>query len=162
MCSTLREEVFRKTNITVVKKIYYKCVVINSVFVYTDLQFFQIMGIVPLVAAVGVIFGCQLIESFWALLHQETNHFLDRWALFRGAPNTFVKQSVRDDILQNSAFLSALALVQKTVQVVIEESIIGKDSIDVDVIIFAGVIFNSKGRSHHKQDNEDGFHFDHS
>lgn len=112
------------------------------------------MSIVLLVGTIRIVFSGQLFEGIAMFLHQEADYLLNGRFLFGRASSAGMEQSVGDDFFEYSTLLGTFTLVQETVEIAVEESLVVQDTVDVDVVVLAGVVLDGKGGSHHKEKDQ--------
>lgn len=74
-----------------------------------------------------------------------THHFPHRHLLSVVTLGAVGDQGIGNDALQSGAFLVALAFFQEAVQVVLEQTVICQNRVDVYVVVFAGVEISGVG-----------------
>lgn len=103
--------------------------------------FIQILLVILSVGSLGIVLGYQAVPIGFAVLDQVMGDFPYGFLLFFTAFGASGDEGVGNHVLQCSSVFAALSLVQKALDVVGGQPVVGQDGIDVDVVVFGGVTF---------------------
>lgn len=124
-------------------------------------NFIQILLVVLLVAALGIILGEKGIPIRFTALDQMVDDFPYRLFLTVITFAAAGDESVRDNFFQSLTILVTLAFIQETVHIVGGEPLISQNSIYVDVVVLSGVVVTcSKGNGDKGTENKYALHLD--
>lgn len=116
----------------------------------------MLVGFIEL--ASGIVLGDEGVPVFWTFGDQETDDLGDGGTLDFAALSAIGQKGIREDTSQSFSFIIAWTSFQKALDVVVEESWVGQNGVDVDAVVFGGVgVFSYHEGQEGEEDDE--FHF---
>lgn len=108
--------------------------------------------------AFGVVLLQEGIPVLFVVLVEVTDDLFDRSLLLVVAFCAAGDEGVGDDLLQRLAVFAALGLLQEALDVVFDQTAVGEDGVDVDVVVLGGVLVGGEDCDEEERANDCELH----